>query len=72
MVVVVVVGLYIKSAHVRARAYTPPAAWLSSRVHIKKAKKNPRTLAYAAYGPQVVWKPNDFRHTVVANSWRVY
>lgn len=54
----------------RARVYTTQSMVVKS-CRIKMAKKNPRTLAYASYGPQVVWKPNDFRHTVVANSWRV-
>nr|DAL58208.1 MAG TPA_asm: hypothetical protein [Caudoviricetes sp.] len=50
-VVVVVVGLYRykRVTCARARAYTPPRAWLSSRVHIKKAKKtleHPATFSY--------------------------
>lgn len=63
--------IYQECAHMRARAYTPLRVWLSNRVAKKGIKKNPSTLAYASYGPQGVWKPNDFRHTVVANSWRV-
>nr|DAZ32053.1 MAG TPA: hypothetical protein [Caudoviricetes sp.] len=53
-----------------ARVYTTTSMVVKS-CHIKRAKKNPRTLAYASYGPQGDWKPDDFRNTVVANSWRV-
>ena len=54
-------GLYLREARMRARAraYTPPPAWLSNRVVKKGEKKNPRTLTYASYGPQVVRKPED-------------
>lgn len=70
--VVVVASIYIKRVRrARARAYIPHLGMVVKSNHIKRAKKNPRTLAYAYYGPQATWKPDDFRHTVVANSWRV-
>ena len=71
VVVVVVASIYIRGAHARTRARIHNYQHGCQVVSHKRAKKNPRTLAYASYGPQGDWKPDDFRNTVVANSWRV-
>lgn len=59
VVVVVVASIYIRGARTRARArvYTTTGMVVKGVSRKKKAKKNPRTLAYASYGPQEMRKP---------------